>query len=76
MDLQQGYNKFLFEYYHDGAWWSFTLPARSEQEAIERIKKMPHAKLLGVVDAEIPANAASGLFARAYCVWRNFWASH
>ena len=71
MNLEPGYSNFIFEYYHDGAWWSFTIPARSEQDAVDRVKKLPLAKYLGTVEMEIPVNAGAGLLARIICWWRN-----
>jgi hypothetical protein len=48
MRLDKGWNSYLFEYYHDGSWWCFEIPARSEQEARERVNKLPNAKHLGI----------------------------
>ena len=67
--INKEYGTYLFEYHHEGSWWAFTIPAASEQEAIERINKLPHAKLLGVVAMKIPAQL--GFVARFLCWWRN-----
>lgn len=67
--VDDGYSTYLFEYYHEGSWWAFTIPARSEDEALERVNKLPHATFLGSVAEEIPARF--GWVARLLCWWRN-----
>ena len=69
--MDPGFTKYLFEYYHDGAWWSLVIPARSEQDAIERINLIPRAKLLGTLEMEIPAGPGAGWLVRMMCWWRN-----
>jgi hypothetical protein len=72
VDVEQDYKMFLFEYYHDEAWWCFTIPAQSEQDAIARVRKLPFANFLGVVDMQTPTgNHRTGLLARVMCWWRN-----
>lgn len=69
MRLDKGWNSYLFEYYHDGSWWCFEIPARSEQEARERVNKLPNAKHLGIIEAKLPGHL--GLFAKLICWARN-----
>jgi len=68
--MDQSFSKYLFEYYHDGAQWSIVIPASSEEDAMERIRKMPYARLLGTLDTETPVR--SGFSTRLNCWWRNF----
>jgi hypothetical protein len=73
--MDEQFPKYLFEYYHDGAWWNIVIPARSREDAMERINLMPRAKLVGTVEAEIPAGPGVGLLAKLLCSWRNLWFS-
>lgn len=69
----QEFKVFLFEYFHDGRSWTVKVPATSMDDAQARMKKMPLAKPLGELFAEIPARF--GLMARLACAVRNFFAS-
>ena len=62
------WNSYLFEYDHDGASWSFEIPARSEQEARERVDKLANAKYLGEIQLTVPRRY--GVLARLAC-WTN-----
>ena len=59
----------LFEYRHDGATWSIEIPARSEEDAKERIEQLQNAKYLGVLQMKIPIEL--GIIARLICWWQN-----
>src|SRR5207253_9088997 len=67
--MDPGFTKYLFEYYHDGAWWSLVIPARSEQDAIERINLIPRSKLLGTLEMEISAGPGAGWLVCLICWW-------
>ena len=62
-------SKFLFEYYHEDAWWIIVIDARSAEDALARSKKIPNARFLGIVKAQIPAKL--GFLARLICLWKN-----
>ena len=62
------WNSYLFEYYHEGSSWSFEIPARSEQEARERVNKLSNAKYLGEIQLTVPRRY--GFVARLAC-WAN-----
>jgi hypothetical protein len=64
---------YLFEYYHEGSWWSVKIPAASMDDAQARMNKMPLAKPVGELFAEIPARL--GFLAKCACVVRNFFAA-
>lgn len=64
---------YLFEYFHEGSWWTVKVPATSMDDAQARMNKMPLAKPVGELFAEIPARL--GFAARASCVIRNFFAT-
>ena len=64
------WNSYLFDYNHDGDSWSFEIPARSEQEARERVNKLSNARYLGEIKMTFPGR--TGLLARLICRARNF----
>ncbi|MER9354182.1 hypothetical protein NKJ86_09045 [Mesorhizobium sp. M0025] len=47
------FNRYLFEYRHDGTEWGIEVMARSPQEAKERIKSLTWARFQGEVQAKI-----------------------
>ena len=63
------WNSYLFEYDHNGLLWSVEIPARSEQEARERVNKLSDARYLGEIRLTVPRRY--GAFARLAC-----WASN
>jgi hypothetical protein len=67
------YKVFLFEYFHEGSWWTVKVPATSPDDARARINKMPLAKPVGELVAEFPARL--GFLAKVACVVRNFFAA-
>ena len=67
--MGEKWNTYLFRYHHDEATWSFEIKARSEQDARERLAKLPHAKYLGVLQMKFPVEL--GIFARLLCWWQN-----
>jgi hypothetical protein len=60
---------YLFEYNHEGTTWGMELKARSEQDALERLSKLPYAKYCGVLQFKLPVEL--GIFARLLCWWQN-----
>ena len=48
-----GYNRYLFEYRHDGSDWGLEIVARSPDEAKERIKSLTWARYQGEVKAKV-----------------------
>lgn len=67
------YRVYLFEYFHDGSWWSVEISATSPADAQERMNKMPLAKYLGTLEMKIPAYVpGGGWFVRLWCWWKNF----
>jgi hypothetical protein len=73
MSQSPKYRTYLFEYFHEGSWWSVELPATSMDDAQARMNKMPLAKPVGELYANIPVRL--GFAARAACVFRNFFAA-
>jgi hypothetical protein len=67
------FKPFLFKYFHDGSWWRLEIQATSMDDAQARIKKLPHAQLLGESIMKLPANC--GIIARCLCWLRNSWVS-
>lgn len=61
----------LTSYYHDGSWWSLEIHAYDWDDARERLKKLPLAKVDGIIEMTIPEGM--GWFARSYCAVRNFF---
>jgi hypothetical protein len=47
------YNRYLFEYRHDGCDWGIEIIATSPEEAKERIKSLVRARYQGEVKAKI-----------------------
>lgn len=65
------YKVYLFEYFHEGSWWTMKVHATSMDDAQARMNKMPLAKQLGEMYAEYPARL--GWFAKLSCAVRNFF---
>jgi hypothetical protein len=63
------YRDYLLEYYHNGAKWNVTIPATSFEDAHERAQQLYYAKVLGTVEAVIPARL--GILVRATCWLRS-----
>jgi hypothetical protein len=66
----------LFEYDYDGATYGFSIPARTADEARDRIKKLAlYGRYCGELKATIavPSVAAvpASWIARAWCWWKN-----
>ena len=62
------WNSYLFEYNHGGTSWSFEIPARTEQEAKERVSKLTYARYVGEIKMTVPTRY--GIVARLVC-WAN-----
>ena len=65
----EGWNTYMFDYYHDGSWWSIDICARSIEDARERLNKLPQAKLAGEVYLTLPVEL--GWLAKLIVWWRN-----
>ena len=63
------WNSYLFDYGYDGESWSFEIPARSEQEAKERVEQLIGARYVGEIKLTLPARL--GPLARLICTLRN-----
>ncbi len=69
--MDKRYHRYLFSYYHNDAWWGLVIPAISEDDARNRLNKLPLARLDGTVEMEVPAVHGMGIFVRMACWWRN-----
>lgn len=67
--MKDNWPTYLFQYNHDGATWSFEIPAPSEQDAKARLTKLRDAEYVGVLQMKIPVEL--GVFARLVCWWQN-----
>jgi hypothetical protein len=65
------WNSYLFDYGYDGESWSFEIPARTEQEAKERVQQLTNARYLGEIKLTLPGQL--GLLARLVCWVRNLF---
>jgi len=72
-ETNERWNSYLFDYGYDGESWSLEIPARSEQEARERLDEIANARYLGEIKMTLPRHF--GLLARLVCWIRNL-ASH
>lgn len=70
MRSNKGWNSYLFDYYHDGAWWCIEICAQSKEDARERVDKLPHAKYVGEIQMTFPVEL--GVIAKLLCWWKNF----
>lgn len=59
---------YVFEYDFEGSTYVFSVPARSEREAFERMKKIALARHLGVMDGT-PVPAFLGQWYVPFLVW-------
>jgi hypothetical protein len=57
------FNRYLFEYRHDGSEWGIEIQARSQREALDRIKALTWARYKGEIVAKVPVPGA-GLIGR------------
>jgi hypothetical protein len=63
---------YLFQYHHMGSWWVLEMYASDEDDARDRVNKLPHAQLLGERMGAIPAlGGAGGILVRLICWWKN-----
>jgi hypothetical protein len=67
--MEREYSTYLFEYFHNDSYWNFRIKAASEEDALERLKRIPYARLLGTVQGSVPAGM--GFIARLACWWKN-----
>ena len=71
----ESFKTFLFQYFHDGHWWSVEMPAMSQEDAIARMKKLPLAQYSGELIEKIEAHIGVGAVVRLACWFRNLWPS-
>lgn len=69
--MKTEYRPYLCEYQHDGSLWSITVQATSFEDAKARLQQMYYGRVLGTLEATIPAVAGAGCFVRALCWLRN-----
>lgn len=67
--MERQYSNYLFEYHHDGAKWSLTIPATSREDAQERVRQIYHARLIGTDAMTVPVRTR--FIASALCWLRN-----
>jgi len=58
-DSDNTYNRYLFEYRHEGAEYGIEITARSPDDALERLKSLAWARYQGEIKAKIPVPAGS-----------------
>ncbi len=61
----------LYTYDWDGATYSFSIAARSKEEADARLKRLPLARYEGQQDGAPLSFASGGFLAPIICWWRN-----
>ena len=61
---EEDYKFFLFRYHFEGHDWELTVPARTYDEARERMKLMPYARYDGLIDLNAPEVAHPNFFER------------
>ena len=72
MTNNEQYRPYLVEYRHEGSDWGLRIQARSFEDAAERLRQLYYnGKVLGTVEAEIPAGPGIGWLVRAACWLRN-----
>jgi hypothetical protein len=54
MALVSNYQRYLFEYRHDGSEWGIEIVAASPEDARERLKAISWAQYKGEIAAKIP----------------------
>jgi hypothetical protein len=64
----------MFDYYHDGATWSFDIPAWSKEDAEARLNKIPWAKYVGEHYYTIKASSGGAVIAPLVCMVKNITA--
>jgi hypothetical protein len=71
VDNGKKWRRYIFQYYHDGAWWTFDVPAFSQEDAQARINKISFAQYVGEHFYTIKAGPGSGLLTRLICTLKN-----
>jgi hypothetical protein len=71
--VAETFNKYLFQYYHQGAWWSFTIHAPSIEDAKERLVLLARAQFVGTLVFEIHAVRGMTWLVALICRFKNFW---
>ena len=59
----------MFDYYHNGSWWSIDICAQSVEDARERIGKLSQAKYAGEAYCTLPVEM--GIVAKLIVWWKN-----
>ena len=65
VSMNDGYDRYLFEYRHDGSEWGIEIVAKSQQDAQERLKAISWARYKGEIAAKIPV-PGGGLLNRIF----------
>jgi len=71
--IEKKTNVYLFSYYHDKSWWALEIPGYSEQDALERLKKLPLARYDGVLGGTIYVNSENKILIRMMKYLSNFF---
>lgn len=66
------YKKYLLEYTHEGSNWCINVHATSFEDAKARAQAIYYARVLGTVEAEIPAYTGVRWFVRVFTWMRNW----
>lgn len=68
MSESQQFNRYLFEYRHEGSEWALEVRARDIDDAKARLKAMPWAQLKGeiVLQGSIPGASLFSLWTRLF----------
>ena len=51
------FNQYMFDYWHENTKWVIEIPAKSREDAIARLKKLPLAQYRGEVHMSFPASS-------------------
>lgn len=63
---------YMFEYWHNGSRWTFTVPATSFEDAEDRLVQIRNrARLCGEIEMTVPAQF--GIFVRVWCWVKNLF---
>lgn len=51
--MKEKWKKYIFDYDWEGDVYTFTIPARSPEEAMGRLRRLPMARLVGIQTLEV-----------------------
>lgn len=69
----KSWRRYIFTYYHDGAWWDMMIPAYSVNDAQARINKISFAQYVGEHHYTIKAGVGGSVLLNLFCFVRNFF---